>query len=95
MADLSKLSAAKLEAAYDKRFAANSAVTRACIDGGLGNWRPSDRDAAIRGERGASEDQLRLCAQWRDAADAFFAVVAEMEERKRWHGSLKPIRRAA
>lgn len=95
MTNLSELSATKLQALYDQRFEADSTVGKACIAAGLGNWRPSDRDEALQGKRNATAEELSLCQQWRDASEAFFAVVDEMEKRKRWHGSLKPIRKAS
>lgn len=95
MSDLSKLSAARIEALYEKRFAADSDVTKRCIAAGMHDWRPGDRDAALRGDRAASDEQIAIAAEWKASADAFFAVADEMEQRKRWHGSLKPIKRGA
>lgn len=91
--DITKLSAAKIEALREKRDAIDSAVGTAAIAAGMGNWRPSDRDAALAGDRPASPEELAICRDWKAAADARWEVIAEMEARRRWHGSLKPIKR--
>lgn len=85
MADLSKLSEAKLQALYAKRNAAHSANIKALIAVGRGMERPN--------EISLKTDPLSL--EYVRLNTAFYEVVAEMDARKRWHGSLKPIMRAA
>ena len=92
MPDLEKLSAAKIEAEYERRFEHDSKVTKACVAGGLGSWYPRDRDAALQGDKPASEAELALCKAWLESSNAFHAVVSEMDRRKRYSGTLKPIK---
>jgi hypothetical protein len=82
MTDITKLSAAKLQALYDKRSAACSVNCSKLIDAGRGMERPTE----IR----TKTDALSL--EYVALAEAFYAVVAEMDARKRYHGSLKPIK---
>ncbi|MPZ19548.1 MAG: hypothetical protein GEV06_16755 [Luteitalea sp.] len=85
MPDLTKLSAAKLQALYDKRYAAVSANCTALIEAGFGNMRGSEIRAMDH----------PLAGEHRRVNDSFYEVVAEQDARKRWHGSLKPIKRVA
>jgi hypothetical protein len=89
MADLAKLSARQIEALYVKRQAACSANCTALINAGRGMERGNEIYAkGIAGADLLSIDYVRL-------TDAVQLVIAEMESRKRWHGSLKPIKRSA
>jgi hypothetical protein len=83
MTDLTKLSAAKLEALYAKRSEASSVNCRKFIEAGRGMERPTQ----IRTQTDA------LSLEYVAVNEAFFAVVAEMDARKRYHGSSKPIKR--
>ena len=89
MTDLTKLSAATLEKLYNKRQAACSANCTALISAGRGMERGNDVYA--KGKAGADP----LSVEYAQLTDAVQTVVAEMEMRKRWHGSLKPIKRAS
>ena len=83
MTDLTKLSAAKLEALYAKRSDASSVNCNKFIEAGRGMERP----AQIRTQTDA------LSLEYVALNDALCAVVDEMNARKRYHGSLKPIKR--
>lgn len=89
MVDVTKLSAAKIEALYARRQAACSINNRALIDAGRGMERGNDIYA--KGAAGADP----LSVEYKRATDAVQEVIAEMEARKRYHGGLKPIKRAA
>lgn len=82
MLDLTKLSAAKIEALYVKRSEASSVNCRKFIDAGRGMERPTQ----IR----TQTDELSL--EYVALNEALQVVVAEMDARKRYHGSLKPIK---
>ena len=82
MTDLTKLSAAKIEALYAKRQAACSANRTALINAGRG----MERGSEIR----TKSDPLSL--EYVVLSDAVQLVIAEMEARKRYHGGLKPIK---
>ncbi len=84
MVDISRLSAAKLEALYDKRSELNSAACKACIAAGLGMVRHND--LAATGHEAAIHYLVTF--------NSLHEVVSEMGDRKRWHGSLKPIKRS-
>lgn len=86
MTDLSKLSAAKIEALYNKRQAACSVNCTALINAGRG----MERGNEIRAKGIAGADALSV--EYVALSNAVQLVVAEMESRKRWHGSLKPIK---
>lgn len=90
MADLSKLSAAKIEALYAERSEACSANCRALIAAGRGMERGSEIYA-----KGKAIDADPLSIEYVTTTDAFREVADEIEARKRWHGSTKPIRRAS
>ena len=87
MADLAKLSARQLEALYAKRQAACSANCTALINAGRG----MEKGNEIYAKGKACVDILSV--EYVACTDAVQLVIAEMESRKRWHGSLKPIRR--
>jgi hypothetical protein len=88
MVDVTKLSAAKLQALYDKRQAACSANCTALINAGRG----MERGGEIYAKGKAGADPLSI--EYVETTDAVREVIDEQEARKRWHGSLKPIRRA-
>lgn len=87
MPDLSKLSAAKLQALYDKREAACSANCTALIAAGRGMERGNETRA-----KAALPDADALSLEYIKVRDACAEVVSEMDYRKRWHGSLKPVK---
>ena len=89
MTDLSKLSAAKIEALYVKRQAACSVNCTALINAGRGMERGNEIYA--KGKAGADT----LSVEYVSLTDAVHLVIMEMEARRRYHGSLKPIKRAA
>lgn len=88
MSDVAKLSAAKLSALYDKRQAACSVNCTALINAGRG----SERGNEIYAKGVASADALSI--EYVKLTDAVRIVIDEMDARKRWHGSLQPIRGA-
>ena len=88
MLDLAKISASKLEAIYAERQAACSANCTALINAGRGLERGNEIYA--KGVAGADP----LSVEYATLTDAVRAVIDEMESRKRWHGSLKPIKRS-
>ena len=87
MTDLTKLSAAKIEALAAKRYAARSAACRALINAGFGEERHSET------RKRAAETHDPLAVRSVEASGACDEVWAEMDARKRYHGSLKPIKR--
>jgi hypothetical protein len=87
MRDLTRLSAPKLSALYDKLLTASLAVNRQLIAAGYGHERASETQARAQ----ATGDPL-ACKSVR-LQDEFYAVVEESNARKRYHGSLRPIRR--
>lgn len=89
MVDVTKLSAAKIEALYAKRSEAASVNCRALINAGRGMERGNEIYA--KGKAGADP----LSVEYARLTDALQEVIAEMEARKRWHGRLKPIKRSA
>lgn len=89
MVDITKLSAAKLQALYDKRQAASSINCRALIDAGRG----MERGSGIYAKGKAGADPLSV--EYVAVTDAVQEVIAEMNARKAWGGDLKPIRRRA
>lgn len=87
--DLTALSAAKIQALYDKRQAACSINCTALLNTGRG----MERGGEIYTKGIAKADQLSI--DYVELTDAVQAVILEMELRKRYHGTLKPIRRPA
>ena len=87
--DLSKLSERKIEELYTKRQAACSRNCTALINAGRGMERGNEIYA--KGKAGADP----LSIEYVELTDAVQAVILEMEMRKRYHGSLRPIRRRA
>jgi len=93
--DITKLSARKLEDLYNARFRDDAAQCQICIQAGMGNWTPRQRDAALRGDYPATDEQLVICRDWLRTSMAFREVIDEQDQRKRYHGTTKPIRKAA
>ena len=89
MTDLTKLSAAKIEALYAKRQAACSVNCTALINAGRGMERGNEITA--KGVAGADT----LSVEYVALSNAVQEVISEMEARKRYHGGLKPIKRKA
>lgn len=85
MADVAKLSARQLSALYDKRQAACSVNCTALINAG----RALERGNEIYAKGIAGADALSI--EYVKTTDAVRIVIDEMNARKRWHGSLKPI----
>lgn len=82
---LELMSATEIQKAYDAASAKISAMCDEFISAGRGHERPVD----IR----KMTDPLAMSHNAIYAA--FDAIVSERDDRKRYHGSLKPIRRAA
>ena len=89
MVDVTKLSARKLEALYDKRQAACSANCTALINAG----RAMERGNEIYAKGKAGADALSV--EYVKVTDAVQEVIAEMGARRRWGGTLSPIKRSA
>ena len=87
--DIKKLSAAKLEALQETRNKAFMACVDALIDAGRGQETMAEtREAAKRGN-----DPLAIA--YCNALTAECDTRHEMDRRKRYHGTLKPIKHAA
>lgn len=86
MPDLSKLSARKLEELAEKRRARTSRATSMLIEAGYANERCGD--TIKRAE--ATGDPLAV--EFAAAVAAERPVIEEKEARRRWHGTLDPIR---
>lgn len=87
MRDLSTLSGPKLEALIERLDAAHSATLRAAIDHGYGLVTMN----ALRANH-ASEP---VAAAHIKAADELNAARVEMDQRMRWQGNNRPIKRRA
>ena len=85
--DITKLSANKLQALYNKRQSSCSANCTALINAGRGMERGNEIYA--KGKDGADT----LSIEYVKLSDEIQEVIAEMEARKRYHGGLKPIKR--
>jgi hypothetical protein len=83
MANLSTMSAAQIEAHYNKLQARSSALGREMIDAGRGYEKPSET-------RTKSDP---LAKKVNAISDELQPVIAEMDARRRYHGNLKPIHR--
>ena len=88
MVDFSNVSENMLRTMYDKRGDEWGASLDRVIALGYGDIRFSDMEALARDGDAVAVAHL---AVWRKLKD----VIDEMERRKRWHGSLKPIRKRA
>ena len=86
--DLEKLSERKLVAIYEKLQTAASANCTALINAGWGSERGSETRA-----RAKTGDALAV--QYVEIQNNLQILIAEQDARKRWHGSLKPIKRRA
>jgi hypothetical protein len=86
MPDVAKLSARAIEALYDKRQAACSVNCTELIDAGRG----MERGGEIYAKGLAGADPLSI--EYVKVTDAVRIVIDEREARKRYHGTLKPIR---
>jgi len=84
---LNLLSARELEALYIRRQRDRSANCSALIAAGRG----MERGNEIYAKGKANAD--RLSVEYVVFTEAVQLVISEMEARKRWHGSLKPIKR--
>ncbi len=94
MTDLTKLSAGKIDALYEKRFEADRLSCHEAVNAGLGNWRYSDMRDALEGRRSdATDEQLDVMRKREATSAAFNEVVQEIKSRQAYHGSHKPIRR--
>lgn len=89
MTDLATLSSRKLEALYAKLQAKCSLNCTALINAGRG----MERGNEIYAKGAAGIDQLSI--EYVKHSDAVQIVIAEMEARKRYHGTLRPIKRHA
>lgn len=96
MPDLTKLSGPKLEALIEARREIDLAACKRCIALGLGQWRYSDMRDALDGKR-VDCDYPQLAAMRRnvEASAALREALDEMDARKRYHGSNRPIRGAS
>lgn len=89
MPDLAKLSAAKLRAEIDKRESTHSALLDETIAAGYGAYTGRQIRDIIRA------NPWPLLVEHIAACDARDAANAELDARRRYHGSDKPIRRPA
>lgn len=87
--DLAKVSANRLQALYDWRQKACSENCTTLINAGRG----MERGNEIYAKGIACVDPLSI--EYAKLTDAVQEVIREMDARKRWHGSLKPIKRSA
>ena len=87
MPDVTTLSARAIEALYDKRQAACSINCTALINAGRGMEK--GREIYAKGLAGADP----LSVEYVKLTDAVRIVIDEQDARKRYHGTLKPIRR--
>ena len=90
---LEKLSAAKLHAEIAKRRTAYYAATDGFIRAGRGDMRGTDIEAAAKGDSLLSI--TRMCREYLELRAAYNEACDELDARKRYHGSDKPIKRAA
>jgi hypothetical protein len=89
MTNLSKLSAAKLQALYEKRTALASKLCRDLINAGFGSEKHQDT------RKRAAETGDALAVAYVMASDAQHECYDEEQARMRYHGSRKPIKRRA
>ena len=86
--ELSKISAAKLEALYKKRGQAVSKNCDAMIAAGRGHEK--SWDILAKGKAGTDV----LSVEYFNLSKAVGEVISEMEARRTYHGNLKPIKTA-
>jgi hypothetical protein len=86
--DLERMSGPKLMALHERRGAVVSDLTRELIAAGFGQERGSEtRERAKAGDP--------LAQRWVEAQDSVQAIYDELDARRRYHGSNKPIKRRA
>ena len=93
MSDLETLSAKKLYEVIKRREARWSATLDATIAAGLGNARFSDMVEFAKGS--TLLGRTKIARDYLNAHRDVQLAYAEMDARKRWHGSDKPIKRRA
>lgn len=89
--DYSKLSAKKLHEVIAKREARWSEMLDAVIKAGWGNARYSDIVEMAKGS--SLLDSTKLAQDYLNARHDVDVVRDELDARRRWHGSDKPIKR--
>lgn len=87
MVDVTKLSERKLRELYEKLSAESSAICTRLIAAGFGLERGSET------RRRALETGDTLAVEYVDINDRLYAAAEEQAARRRYHGSLKPIKR--
>lgn len=85
--DLTALSAAKLHAEIAKREARHSVLLDEVIAAGYGNYTGNQIRAIIKSE------PWPLLVEHEMASDALYEARSELDQRKRYHGGDKPIKR--
>lgn len=85
-ANLPTLSAAKLLAELERRDAAHGALLDETIAAGYGDTRHNEIARLARAEG------WPLLVEYMAAYDALSAVRNELDSRRRWHGSDRPIK---
>ena len=87
MTDITNLSAAKLQSLAARLGNAYSHEVTKAVQTGRGDWRASDMRAAAENGDAAARANV-------DAWAAYYGALSEIQRRREYHGSLKPIRRA-
>jgi len=93
MSDLASLSAKKLHAVIARREARWSATLDATIAAGLGQARFSDMVEFAKGS--SLLERTKIANDYLNARRDVQMAWDELDARKRWHGSDKPIKRRA
>lgn len=93
MSDLETLSGTKLAAVIARRDARHSEILAATIAAGMGAMRHSDIVELAKGS--ALSDRANLARDYLNARHDWLVAVDELDRRKAYHGTNKPIRRAA
>lgn len=86
--DLSKLSAPKLQAEHDRRYEAHTEAINTLIALGYGHERYSETETRAKAGEASAQAYMAVWLRYAEVRD-------EMQRRMEWHGSLKPIKRAA
>ena len=90
---LAKMSGNKLLACIEKLNAESLRISREFVNAGYGHYRGSDiRELAKN--KDLTGNIKKLCAEYVTVNDKLSAANDERFARNRWHGSLKPIKRA-
>jgi hypothetical protein len=92
MSDLAKLSAKKLHAVIAKRDAHWKATLDATIAAGMGQMRYSEIVELAKGSRLLRK--VQLANDYLNARHDWKVAIDELDARKDYHGSDKPIKRA-